>query len=363
MRVLLVSSKASSRGGISNWVRLITEYSVKNPQSDTDIIMVETMAYKGLKHGFFEKFISNGFDIFRIKKEVKRKCVNYKPDVIHITATGEWSTFRDIAVQKVARKMSIPVVYHTHFGRLPEFKAANGFRWKMLKKAIRHSNAIWTIDLQTKAAVDEAFSNMMTEYAPNPISVNDISKEATIHENSVIFLGWIVKTKGIEELLEAWQDIYVTYPEYELKLVGPYDNEYISMLKKEYDFSGIAVLDRLEHIDAMNELAKSQIFILPSYTEGFPNVVLEAMALSKPIIATRVGAIPDILSDNCGLIIEPQSSTAIIKAIRTLISDPSMREAIAVNGYQRVKKQYDIEVIFKNYVDMWKKCVGEEKRK
>ena len=358
MRVLLVSSKASSRGGISNWVRLITEYAKKNPQSDIDIIMVETMSYKGLKHSFFEKYVSNGFDIFRIKQEVKKKCVNYKPDVIHITATGEWSTFRDIAVIKVARKMNIPVVYHTHFGKLPDFKAADGFRWKMLKKAIGYSNAIWTIDLHTKAAVNDAFPNKITEYAPNPISVNDLPQRKTLPDKSILYLGWVVKTKGIEELLEAWQTIFAEHPEYELKLVGPYDNEYMSTLKDKYDFNGVVVLGRLEHNDAMNELAKSQIFILPSYTEGFPNVILEAMALSKPIIATSVGAIPDMLSEDCGLIIEPQSPAAIIKAIRSFISNPSMREEIASNGYQRVKKEFDIEVVFKDYVDMWKRCVG-----
>lgn len=358
MRVLLVSSKASSRGGISNWVRLITEYAKTNPQKDIDIITVETMSYKGLKHGFFEKFVANGFDIFRIKTEVKEKCEKNKPDIIHITATGEWSTFRDIAVLKVARKMHIPAVYHTHFGKLPDFKAADGFRWKMLKKAIGDSNAIWTIDLQTKSAVNDAFPNKITEYAPNPINMNDLPQETTLPDKSILYLGWIVKTKGIEELLEAWKTIYVEYPEYTLKLVGPYDKEYMSILKEKYDFSGVIVLGRIEHNDAMNELAKSQMFILPSYSEGFPNVVMEAMALSKPIIATSVGAIPDMLSEDCGLIIEPRSPEAIINAVRTFISNPSMMEEVATKGYQRVKNKYDIEVVFKKYVDMWKRCVG-----
>lgn len=359
MKVLLVSSKASNRGGISNWVRVITEYTKQNRQCDVDVILVETRAYKGLKHGFFERFVSNGLDIFRIKKEVKKKCIEEKPAVIHITATGEWSTFRDIAVQKVAQKMNIPVVYHTHFGKLAAFKQADGFRWKMLKKAIENSTAIWTIDPQTKAAVEDSFPNKKIEYAPNPIIMKSLPPRSSKKENSILYLGWVVKTKGIEELLEAWQVVHKEFPQYELKLVGPYDSEYMSALKEKYDFSGVAVTGRLEHSDAMNELAKTQMFILPSYTEGFPNVVLEAMALSTPIIATSVGAIPDMLDGNCGLVIEPQNAQAVAGALRTLILDSEKKDEIAMNGYQKVKAEYDIDVVMKNYKTMWNRCMED----
>jgi len=55
-------------------------------------------------------------------------------------------------------------------------------------------------------------------------------------------------------------------------------------------------------------------FILPSYTEGFPNVILEAMALGKPIIATSVGAIPEILSEECGVVMKPRDQRDIEQA-------------------------------------------------
>ena len=74
------------------------------------------------------------------------------------------------------------------------------------------------------------------------------------------------------------------------------------------------------HDDAMRMLANAEIFVLPSHTEGFPNAVLEAMALAKAIIASRVGAIPEMLADECGLLIEAKDVSGL-KMCATTIDD------------------------------------------
>ena len=63
-------------------------------------------------------------------------------------------------------------------------------------------------------------------------------------------------------------------------------------------------------------LSASDVFVLPSYTEGFPNVIIEAMAMGKPIIATSVGAIPEMLDEGCGVVVPPKDADSLQKALQ-----------------------------------------------
>lgn len=356
MRVLLISTTPSNKGGISNWVRLLSEHIEQNSDCGVQLDRIETKSYKSLKHSIWEKFIVNGFDIFRIKKEVKKRSKAQRPDVIHITATGEWSTFRDLAILKIANKLNIPVVYHTHFGKIPVYKEKGGFRWKMLYKAISRSASIWTIDGNTQRAVQEAFPEKNVLYVPNPVVLSSLPSLCENKEKSVMYLGWLVKTKGIEELLQAWKTVFAKYPAYSLKLIGPYDEGYMNTLKEAYSFDGVKVTGRLEHSDAMQELAKSEIFILPSYTEGFPNVIIESMALGIPTVGTDVGAIADMLDGDCGIVIQPRSVEAIVDALEKLLENEEQRNRLAKNAMEKARKEYAMENVFRLYRELWSAC-------
>ena len=103
----------------------------------------------------------------------------------------------------------------------------------------------------------------------------------------------------------------------------------------------------------MEAVAESEVFILPSYSEGFPNAVVEAMALKKPVIASAVGAIPEMLEGDCGILIEPRSTDDIISALKKTLTDKELRERIASNAAEKVTKQYKIEIVYKKYREIW----------
>lgn len=94
-------------------------------------------------------------------------------------------------------------------------------------------------------------------------------------------MGWVIKTKGIEELLSAWKDVNI---DGKLLIVGPYQESYLEYLNKSgYDLQNVIFEGEKSHEEAMNLLAGCEAFILPSYSEGCPYVILEAMSLKKPI--------------------------------------------------------------------------------
>ena len=353
LKLVLITNQPSDGGGIGHWSNIVTNY-IKDSMSDQiDFNGIFTYKYKSLKHSFYERFIINGFDLFRIKKALIKLCKKNRPDIIHITATGEWSLLRDLMILRIAKRFSVSVVYHIHFGKVPFFKEKNNINWKLMKKCFKMSSSVWSIDKDTQSAIKEALPEINVEYVPNPVHV-PIIKDRPVSKNYILFLGWVVKTKGVEELIQAFAKINKYYPNIRLKLVGPYKEEYLDYLKQTYNMNNIIFSGKLSHEEAMEELKQCKLFVLPSYTEGFPNVVLEAMAFARPIVATNVGAIPDILSDNSGIIIKTHSIDDITNSCLTLLSNRDLCYEISHNAYYKVLKSYSVENILNEYYTKWR---------
>lgn len=168
-----------------------------------------------------------------------------------------------------------------------------------------------------------------------------------------MYLGWIVKEKEIEELLEAWEGIAQEYSEWKLELVGPYKQEYYEYLKEKYSFEGVDFLGEKEHNKAMNYLNQAEIFVLPSYSEGCPYVILEAMTLGKAVIATGVGDIRQMLSEESGLAIKPRDIESIRFWLIKMIENVSYRKQLGLAAKKRVCQEYCIEKILEQYRKIW----------
>jgi glycosyltransferase involved in cell wall biosynthesis len=136
------------------------------------------------------------------------------------------------------------------------------------------------------------------------------------------------------------------------------DEAYWSQLRDRHHAVNIEFTGEKPHDEAMKMLAAADVFVLPSHTEGFPNVVLEAMALSKPVIATRVGAIPEMLGGDCGLLVEPQDVASLKMALARLMEDRELQRRLGREGYRRAVTQYSIDTVFLQYIDLWKQAIA-----
>jgi len=89
--------------------------------------------------------------------------------------------------------------------------------------------------------------------------------------------------------------------------------------------TAVQFLGDLPPEEAWSEMLAAQVFVLPTHTEGFPNVILEAMAAGKAMVSTRVGAIAEMLdadgAEPCGLVVEPRAAVALAAALGRLLSD------------------------------------------
>jgi glycosyltransferase involved in cell wall biosynthesis len=92
------------------------------------------------------------------------------------------------------------------------------------------------------------------------------------------------------------------------------------------------------------------VLVLPSYTEGLPRVVLEAQATGTPVIATRVGGVPEVIRDSeTGLLVDPRRPSQLAKALDRLVTDETERTRLGDNGRAAIKDEFSWEALYDRY--------------
>lgn len=364
LKVILAAPIPPPYGGIGNWVLLLR----KHIEDRKDIVFVylnTAPASRGIDgRSLWQRVVVQGLLMLKSNRQLKMAIRSERPDAIHITTSGQLATIRDIMFLKTAKKRGIKSVYHIRFGRTDEISRAGTREWKYLKRAMGLASIIMPIDKTTENAVKRELPGANVRLVPNPIEINKMRPYVNTKANkSVAYVGWMVKTKGVEELIEAWNIVTKEFPDYTLDMIGPGNEDYIEHLRA-ISKNSIVFHGEKPHEEALEIMSRCEVFVLPSYTEGFPNVILEAMAMKKAIIATNVGAIPDILAGNCGEIVVARNVPSLCNALINVISDKNKQCSIAENAYEKVTSQYSLEYVFNEYMEVWrtdKKNYNEER--
>jgi len=178
----------------------------------------------------------------------------------------------------------------------------------------------------------------------------------------ITFLGHVVPTKGITELVSACSKINGI----KLTLIGLVEDKYKEDLNKiaigSENAGWLTFTGEIQRHKALKLINHSDIFVLPSYREAFPFTILEAMALSKPIISTDVGAIPEILniggSEQCGFCIKPKDVEDLRLIIIKVLNDDILRNKMGNFSRNRVENLYSIENVFPKLLNIWSNLIG-----
>ena len=168
--------------------------------------------------------------------------------------------------------------------------------------------------------------------------------------------------KGYEVMLDALCLLVKSHPNIHFFIVGKGDANYEEMLRKRVRSSG---LDGRVHFLGFQEkvlpiLDTLDLYIHPALMEGFGIAVLEAMAIGKSVVATRVGGIPEIIiHQQTGLLVEPNDSDALASAITTLLEEPDLRRKFYVAGKERAVKFFSVEGMMQKLVSTYKRQTEE----
>lgn len=189
-------------------------------------------------------------------------------------------------------------------------------------------------------------------------AVPKLRNEIGVNRPLVGFVGRLVPEKGGALLMRAAKQVLAVYPNATFVLVGegPAHQEWKALagelgIGKQVVFAGVR--------DNMSEVyASFDMVVLPSLIEALPMCLLEAMAAGKPVIATRVGAVPRLVVDaQTGLLLEPADHNALATAIIRLLGNPDLACQLGQNGRAHVVQNFSAEAMAKNYIGMYEQVL------
>ena len=354
-------------GGIGIWANNILDY-YKTLDSDVSLIPLsfDRRYNVSAKSTTFDRFFYGLRDYWRPIRASKKLISEI--DVLHLCSSAQLSLYKDLYLLRMAKRHHVKTVIHFHFGRIPEVMKSGSREARMIKRVCEVADKVIVMDQRSHDALfSEGFSKV--SYLPNPLSleiqenVKNLKDKITRTENRILYVGHIIPSKGITELVRAC----CLVKGIELHLIGTVTKEYLYELENIAKVKGngtwFKYIGKMPHAEVIREMMAAGIFCLPSYTEGFPNVIIESMACGCSIIATPVGAIPEMLQfdkrDRCGLKVEVRDVNGLKLQLNEFLSNIGLRSKCRENAIKRVNEFYSIPVVWNQLECIWKSALQE----
>lgn len=357
IQICLVSPLPPPLGGIGRWTMLVHQWAANNPRISIAQVDISPHWRAIDDISIWKRVIGGGLQFVRDILHLARLLIRHRYDAIHLTTSGQLAVVRDLGVLFVAGLFKVPVVYHIRFGRIPQIAGANSREWKLLAQAMLKAQTVVAIDSATYHTIREHLPATQVTLIPNCINLAELPTLCTTSKLSIrtaLFIGWVIPTKGIAELIEVWARLR---PQgWRLQIVGPGNTSYRQSLIEQFRPDGVEFLGELSHPEAIDLMASCDLFVLPSYTEGFPNAVLEAMALGKAVVATDVGAIPEMLAEECGILVKPKDLVNLNTALQALIADDDLRTELGSRARERAIANYSTDAVLSRLWSVWRQA-------
>lgn len=332
MRVLMIGPGLSVRGGVSSVERLIVEVGGAN-----GLAVFQLSSYED--GGLFTKLLA----FVRCLVVLPFRLGFGRYSLVHIHFSHYGSTFRKLIIFHLVRLFQKPVVMHSHgsdfhifYEELPGF-----FKRFVRYSLLRADQVIALSESWKKFFVEEVGLGPGQVFVmQNPVQImgNSAVKKTAIVQ--YLFLGRLERRKGIYDivdalsLLKARDSLGVCH----VVAAGDGDVELVSALVRERELSEFVTLKGwVGREDVVELLMQSHVLLLPSYNEGLPMALLEAMACGLTVVTTPVGGIPEVVEhQKNGLLIEPGDVDSLAKAI-VLSQDPTARERLSKNAVESMQ--------------------------
>jgi glycosyltransferase involved in cell wall biosynthesis len=336
LNVLMLGPDIIVKGGISSVEKIILESSLLT-ENEINFIFLPT-------HRDLDKAGKLIFAGYALLKFFGLLLMN-KIDLVYIHMSADASFFRKsifVMVSKLYRKR---IVLHMHSSEFDIFYEKSG---KFIKKYIKfiYKKTDKLIVLTQKWG--EVYKQFVASYKIIVIynSVEVPGNNLYNPDNKFItFLGILGKRKGTYDLLDVIPDIIRDYPMVKFVLAGNGEIDRVNNIIQQKGLEANVVVPGWINQNQKDELLrKTIIYVLPSYYEGLPMSVLEAMSYGLPVITTQVGGMSEVISNGTeGILITPGDKEALRNSILSLLSNEEIRRSLSDNGYKKIKEFYNSE--------------------
>ncbi len=227
--------------------------------------------------------------------------------------------------------------------------------WKKAKSVIAVTKSLKQTALQTNP-------HQLINVIPNGIDMNVFLPSKKIKENEekfrLITVSRLIRRKGIQDILKALSEINDSCISLTIIGEGNYENELRNMCNSLGLDNNVKFIGFCPRNDIPSYFWKSDAFILLSLAEAFGNVIAEAMACGLPIIGANKGGIPDLVSEENGILVQPENILEIKSAIITMKNDKEMRIKMGKINAEKIADGYNWRHIAESYRDIYLKHIN-----
>lgn len=343
INVLMIGTSRRTKGGITT---VVNSYYKAGLDKKINLKYIETVN-DGNKLSKILKMIKGFFQfIFNVK--------NY--DIVHIHMSSRYSTWRKSIYINISKLINKKIILHMHGSEFDIFykEECNDFQKKYIKKMFNKANTIIALTEEWKIFLSHITDKKKIVVIKNSIQVpSNFNKN--INNKNILFLGIIGKRKGLYDLIEVIKKLKKKYKDIHLYIGGNGEvKKLLELMKSNNLQNNITYLGWLNEEQKIKYLKKCTYYILPSYNEGQPLSVLEAMGYKCVTISTNINGIKEIItSKKDGILIDPGDTKKLYDEIVELINTKELRKKYSNNGYNKILKEFNIETTINELLKLY----------
>ena len=282
------------------------------------------------------------------KKELEKLVKKEDIDIIH----GHYLFPAGAAAVEVGNKYNIKTYVTAHGSDMFELYKNQSFMRPIIKKTLKNADGIFAVSNALKhelIATEVVGIADKTKISWNSVDINKFSskpndsfkREHNLTDKPIVlFVGNLIKRKNVESLLEAKK---LSNADYYLVIVG--DGPLFKDLNKKVRDENIEdVIFTGSRSDVENIIPSCDVLVLPSFSESFGLVLIEALACGKPVIGSNVGGISEIINRDVGLLVNPNDAKSISNAIDKVIKDDNLRIILSMNARNRAMDFSEVKI-------------------
>ena len=317
MKVLMVGNAQSVKGGIAT---VISQFINHNWSEQIKLKFIPTYTDKNwiIKIFFFTKAYIR----------ILLNFIFFKPDIVHIHMSYKGSFTRANLIQNLSQIFNVKNIIHLHGSQFDKWYVQCGEnKRKKIRRLIKRANIFIVLGNEWQEKIKNIEPNSNIKIIQNSIHIPKNNIKAKYNKNcfNLLYLGVLVERKGVSDLIDAI-NILVKKQEFQnakLLIAGSGEqSEFLQRKVKELNLSQyIDFLGWVNKEEKKDLLLKSQLLVLPSYNEGLPMCILEAMSYGLPILSTNVGDVSEAVKEGKnGFLIEAGNVNELTENIKKIIT-------------------------------------------
>ncbi len=299
----------------------------------------------------------NGTSVFKdihYYKELKKIIKLEKPDVV-LSYTVKPVIYGTLAASRIGTReinCLITGAGYTFTSRSFKARIINSIVTFLYRKSLKKAtNVIFQNKDDLKEFVDKRLVSLEKTHIVNGSGVNLNNFYETGFPSNITFLmiSRLLYSKGVMEYLNAAKMVKEKYPNVRFILLGKYEDRMNDRIPKEVieEFVSSGVIERFDETnDVMYYYASCSVYVLPSYREGVPRTVLEALACHRPVITTNaIGCKETVINEYNGFLVDVKDYVGIFNAMTKFIEHPNLIQIYGDNSYELCKRKFDVDVV------------------